>query len=93
MLFKDRQGFLGLGAIDVVDVPVSGTLVGQISTIRTCRLGQKTLESPAFPAVIHLSLLSEIAQMTGRPVGTVTKQLSRAIQRLRRWACRQEDSR
>jgi RNA polymerase sigma-70 factor, ECF subfamily len=28
---------------------------------------------------------SEIAEMTGRPVGTVTKQLSRAMQRLRRW--------
>jgi RNA polymerase sigma-70 factor (ECF subfamily) len=33
---------------------------------------------------------SEIADMTGRPAGTVTKQLSRAMQRLRRWACRQE---
>ncbi|MGO8751217.1 MAG: RNA polymerase sigma factor [Thermoguttaceae bacterium] len=31
---------------------------------------------------------SEIAEMTGRPIGTVTKQLSRAIQRLRRWARR-----
>jgi RNA polymerase sigma-70 factor (ECF subfamily) len=29
---------------------------------------------------------SDIAQITGRPVGTVTKQLSRAIERLRRWA-------
>jgi RNA polymerase sigma-70 factor (ECF subfamily) len=28
---------------------------------------------------------TEIAEMTGRPVGTVTKQLSRAIQRLRQW--------
>jgi len=27
--------------------------------------------------------IGEIAQMTGRPVGTVTKQLSRAVQRLR----------
>jgi RNA polymerase sigma-70 factor, ECF subfamily len=33
---------------------------------------------------------SEIAEMTGRPVGTVTKQLSRAMQRLRQWAYRQE---
>ena len=29
--------------------------------------------------------VSEIAASTGRPVGTVTKQLSRAIQRLRSW--------
>ncbi len=27
----------------------------------------------------------EMAELTGRPVGTVTKQLSRAIRRLRRW--------
>lgn len=27
----------------------------------------------------------EVAELTGRPVGTVTKQLSRAIARLRRW--------
>ena len=27
----------------------------------------------------------EIAELTGRPVGTVTKQLSRAVRRLRRW--------
>jgi len=27
----------------------------------------------------------EVAELTGRPVGTVTKQLSRAIDRLRRW--------
>lgn len=30
--------------------------------------------------------VGEIAEMTGRPVGTVTKQLSRAMARLRRWA-------
>jgi RNA polymerase sigma-70 factor (ECF subfamily) len=29
--------------------------------------------------------MKEIAQCTGRPVGTVTKQLSRAIERLREW--------
>jgi len=29
--------------------------------------------------------VKEIADATGRPVGTVTKQLSRAIQRLRNW--------
>ena len=29
--------------------------------------------------------VQEIADLTGRPVGTVTKQLSRAIQRLRHW--------
>jgi len=29
--------------------------------------------------------LKEIADATGRPVGTITKQLSRAIQRLRAW--------
>jgi len=34
----------------------------------------------------------EIAAMTGRPVGTVTKQLSRAMKRLRRWAHKQEVS-
>jgi RNA polymerase sigma factor (sigma-70 family) len=28
----------------------------------------------------------EIAELTGRPIGTVTKQLSRAMQRLRGWA-------
>ena len=28
--------------------------------------------------------VQEIAQITGRPVGTVTKQLSRALERLRR---------
>ena len=28
----------------------------------------------------------EIAELTGRPIGTVTKQLSRAMQRLRSWA-------
>jgi RNA polymerase sigma-70 factor, ECF subfamily len=33
---------------------------------------------------------SEIAAVTGRPVGTVTKQLSRAMQRLRKWARKQE---
>jgi RNA polymerase sigma-70 factor (ECF subfamily) len=33
---------------------------------------------------------AEIARLTGRPLGTVTKQLSRAIQRLRRWASREE---
>ena len=27
----------------------------------------------------------EVADLTGRPVGTVTKQLSRAVRRLRRW--------
>ena len=29
--------------------------------------------------------VKEIAEATGRPVGTVTKQLSRAIERLRNW--------
>lgn len=29
--------------------------------------------------------VAEVAEMTGRPVGTVTKQLSRAIHRLREW--------
>lgn len=29
--------------------------------------------------------VQEVAQITGRPVGTVTKQLSRAYQRLRHW--------
>jgi RNA polymerase sigma-70 factor (ECF subfamily) len=29
--------------------------------------------------------MAEIAEMTGRPVGSVTKQLSRAIARLRKW--------
>ena len=33
--------------------------------------------------------VQEIAQITGRPVGTVTKQLSRAIERLRKW-CERE---
>ncbi len=33
----------------------------------------------------------EIAELTGRPIGTVTKQLSRAMKRLRRWAA-SEDS-
>lgn len=30
--------------------------------------------------------VAEIAQLTGRPVGTVTKQLSRALARLRQWS-------
>ncbi len=34
--------------------------------------------------------VAEIAEMTGRPVGTVTKQLSRAMGRLRGWCRRQE---
>lgn len=29
--------------------------------------------------------VAEVAELTGRPVGTVTKQLSRAISRLRQW--------
>lgn len=29
--------------------------------------------------------VNEIAESTGRPVGTITKQLSRAIERLRKW--------
>jgi RNA polymerase sigma-70 factor (ECF subfamily) len=29
--------------------------------------------------------VSEVAEITGRPVGTITKQLSRACQRLRNW--------
>ena len=29
--------------------------------------------------------VKEIAELTGRPVGTITKQLSRAIERLRNW--------
>ncbi len=29
--------------------------------------------------------VAEVAELTGRPVGTVTKQLSRAISRLREW--------
>jgi RNA polymerase sigma-70 factor (ECF subfamily) len=29
--------------------------------------------------------MAEIAEMTGRPIGSVTKQLSRAIARLRKW--------
>jgi RNA polymerase sigma-70 factor (ECF subfamily) len=29
--------------------------------------------------------VKEIADSTGRPVGTITKQLSRAIERLRHW--------
>jgi RNA polymerase sigma-70 factor, ECF subfamily len=29
--------------------------------------------------------VGEIAELTGRPVGTITKQLSRAIERLRHW--------
>ena len=29
--------------------------------------------------------VAEIAELTGRPVGTITKQLSRAIERLRHW--------
>ena len=32
----------------------------------------------------------EIAELTGRPIGTVTKQLSRAMQRLRGWAAGEE---
>lgn len=35
----------------------------------------------------------EIAELTGRPIGTVTKQLSRAMQRLRRWAAREDSDR
>jgi len=34
----------------------------------------------------------EIAEMTGRPVGTVTKQVSRALRRLRRWSRNKESS-
>ena len=30
--------------------------------------------------------LAEVATITGRPLGTVTKQLSRAIARLRAWS-------
>ncbi|MBN1908717.1 MAG: sigma-70 family RNA polymerase sigma factor [Pirellulales bacterium] len=33
---------------------------------------------------------AEIAEITGRSVGTITKQLSRAMARLRRWARREE---
>jgi RNA polymerase sigma-70 factor (ECF subfamily) len=29
--------------------------------------------------------VAEIAELTGKPLGTVTKQLSRAIHRLRTW--------
>ncbi|MHC4405965.1 MAG: RNA polymerase sigma factor [Planctomycetota bacterium] len=36
--------------------------------------------------------VGEIARITGRPVGTVTKQLSRAMHRLRRWAGVREPS-
>ena len=32
----------------------------------------------------------EIAELTGRPIGTVTKQLSRAMHRLRCWAARED---
>ncbi|NQT17160.1 MAG: sigma-70 family RNA polymerase sigma factor [Planctomycetes bacterium] len=32
----------------------------------------------------------EIAELTGRPIGTVTKQLSRAMQRLRCWAAKED---
>jgi RNA polymerase sigma-70 factor (ECF subfamily) len=35
----------------------------------------------------------EIAELTGRPIGTVTKQLSRAMQRLRCWAAREASER
>ena len=35
----------------------------------------------------------EIAELTGRPIGTVTKQLSRAMQRLRCWATREDSDR
>ena len=35
----------------------------------------------------------EIADLTGRPIGTVTKQLSRAMQRLRCWAAREGSDR
>ncbi|MHC4406204.1 MAG: RNA polymerase sigma factor [Planctomycetota bacterium] len=35
---------------------------------------------------------AEIADITGRPVGTVTKQLSRAMRRLRRWAGTQDST-
>ncbi len=34
--------------------------------------------------------VNAIAEITGRPVGTVTKQLSRALQRLHGWARRLE---
>jgi RNA polymerase sigma-70 factor (ECF subfamily) len=34
--------------------------------------------------------VKEIAHSTGRPVGTITKQLSRAIQRLREWLVERE---
>ena len=35
----------------------------------------------------------EIAELTGRPIGTVTKQLSRAMKRLRYWAAREDSDR
>lgn len=35
----------------------------------------------------------EIAELTGRPIGTVTKQLSRAMRRLRGWAAKEDSDR
>ncbi len=46
-------------------------------------------------ALHHLDgrVAREIAELTGRPIGTVTKQLSRAMQRLRCWAAREDSGR
>lgn len=48
------------------------------------RLPEHELEVVVFHYIDAYSVV-EVAELTGRPVGTVTKQLSRAISRLREW--------
>lgn len=82
---RRRTESIGTQCVDSVTTPTSDWMEPYADVVKHFARLPEQERIVAVMRYVEGHSIKEIADSTGRPVGTITKQLSRAIQRLRAW--------